>query len=171
MRKIVTGHDASGRSVFVSDAEVQPLVPRSIPGYRSFELWQERGLASGPTASDSAITHYFPAAGECIFRVFEIPPADAPAPDLAAAAVELPRLLPGFLEHFELDHPGMHTTPSTDFVVLLCGEVVLELDDGQERRLRPGDVVIQNGTRHAWRNRSAAPARLAAVLLGRPVRP
>ena len=58
------------------------------------------------------------------------------------------------LEVLEADHPGMHTTDSVDFDVVLFGEVVLELDDGVEAVLKPGDCVVQNGTRHAWHNRS-----------------
>ena len=48
----------------------------------------------------------------------------------------------------------------------ISGEVVLELDDGAEVTLRPGDTVVQNGTRHAWRNRTSEPAVLVVVLVG-----
>jgi quercetin dioxygenase-like cupin family protein len=57
----------------------------------------------------------------------------------------------------EPDHPGMHTTDTVDFDVVVSGEVYLELDDGAEVLLKAGDCVIQNGTRHAWRNRSSQP--------------
>ena len=60
----------------------------------------------------------------------------------------------------------MHTTDSTDFGVLLSGNVVLELDDGAEVSLSPGDVVVQNGTRHRWRVVGDVPATLAAFLIG-----
>jgi len=49
---------------------------------------------------------------------------------------------------------------------VLSGEVWLELDDGAEVHLRPGDCVIQNGTRHAWRNRSTEPCVIAVALVG-----
>jgi quercetin dioxygenase-like cupin family protein len=74
--------------------------------------------------------------------------------------------LPGFLGHLEPDNPGMHTTDTVDFEVVLSGEVVLELDDGAEKVLRPGDAVVQNGTRHRWGNRGTEPAVLALVLIG-----
>ncbi|MEC7118185.1 MAG: cupin domain-containing protein [Actinomycetota bacterium] len=48
----------------------------------------------------------------------------------------------------------------------MSGEVVLELDDGVEVTLKPGDTVVQNGTRHAWRNRTSEPAVLVVVLIG-----
>ena len=52
----------------------------------------------------------------------------------------------------------MHTTDSTDFGILLSGNVVLELDDATEVSLSPGDVVVQNGTRHRWRVVGDVPA-------------
>jgi uncharacterized cupin superfamily protein len=60
----------------------------------------------------------------------------------------------------------MHTTPTIDFEVVLSGEVWLELDDGVEVHLKPGDCVVQNGTRRAWRNHGTDVARLAVFLIG-----
>ena len=60
----------------------------------------------------------------------------------------------------------MHTTDSTDFGVFLSGNVVLELDDGAEVSLSPGDVVVQNGTRHRWRVVGDVPATLAVFIVG-----
>jgi uncharacterized cupin superfamily protein len=64
------------------------------------------------------------------------------------------------------DEPGMHRTDSTDFGVVLSGNVVLELDDGVELSLSPGDVVVQNGTRHRWRVVGGVPATVAAFIIG-----
>ena len=60
----------------------------------------------------------------------------------------------------------MHTTDTVDYGVLLDGELHLELDNRATRRLTPHDVVVQNGTRHAWRNRSDKPATMLFVLVG-----
>jgi len=60
----------------------------------------------------------------------------------------------------------MHTTDSTDFGILLSGNVVLELDDGAEVSLSAGDVVVQNGARHRWRVVGVLPATLAAFIIG-----
>ena len=62
--------------------------------------------------------------------------------------------------------PGMHTTDTIDFEVILSGEVWLELDDGEEVHLREGDTFVQNGTRHRWFNRGKVPAKIAVVLIG-----
>ena len=60
----------------------------------------------------------------------------------------------------------MHKTDSVDYGILLDGEIWLELDDGKEVHLKRHDTVIQNGTRHAWRNRSDKPTTIALVLIG-----
>ena len=65
-----------------------------------------------------------------------------------------------------MENIGMHTTDTVDYEFVISGEVVLELDDGAEVTLRPGDTVVQNGTRHAWRNRTSEPAVLVVVLVG-----
>ena len=62
--------------------------------------------------------------------------------------------------------PGMHTTQTIDVELVISGEVWLELDDGAEVRLGPGDTVVQNGTRHAWRNKSNEPCVLLVALIG-----
>ena len=67
---------------------------------------------------------------------------------------------------FEVDSPGMHTTPTVDYDIVLDGEVWLELSDGREVKLNTGDVVVQHGARHAWRNKSDRPATIAAILIG-----
>jgi hypothetical protein len=61
---------------------------------------------------------------------------------------------------------GMHATDSVDYGVVLSGEIWLELDDGAEVRLGPGDVVVQNGTRHAWHTRAVEPCVVFFVLVG-----
>ena len=78
----------------------------------------------------------------------------------------MPAAPTGLAAYLEPDAPGMHTTDTIDFEVVLDGEVSLELDDGVEVHLRPGDTVVQNGTRHAWRNHGDTTARLAVFLIG-----
>jgi len=86
--------------------------------------------------------------------------------DPIAAGQEYMENFPGLAEKFEVDNPGMHRTDSVDYDILLDGELWLELDDGKEVHLKPYDTVIQNGTRHAWRNKSDKPATIAFVLIG-----
>lgn len=69
------------------------------------------------------------------------------------------------MAHMEFDDPGMQTSNTTDFNVLLTGELTLELDDGAEVLPKPGDTIVQNGTRHRWRNPGTAPAVIASVIV------
>ena len=86
--------------------------------------------------------------------------------DMQLAMAELEQKLPGVAEHLEVDNPGMHTTNTIDFEYVLEGEVWLELDNGHQIHLKPGDTVVQNGTRHAWRNKGSKPCRLVFCLVG-----
>ena len=72
----------------------------------------------------------------------------------------------GLAASYESEHPGMHTSQTVDVNVVLSGELWLELDDGVTTHLRPGDVVIQNGTRHKWENRTDKPTTVLSVGVG-----
>ena len=87
-------------------------------------------------------------------------------PILKPLRVEYNAKVPGLGHAHEQDAHGMHTTDTVDYVIVVAGEVWLELDDGQEVLVKAGDCVIQNGTRHAWRNRADVPCVMAAVMIG-----
>jgi mannose-6-phosphate isomerase-like protein (cupin superfamily) len=72
----------------------------------------------------------------------------------------------GVMASMEPDGSGMHTTDTMDYLMVVHGEATLELDDGERVVLRAGDVVVQNGTRHAWRNYGIEPCTLVAVSVG-----
>ena len=103
------------------------------------------------------------------FGFFTLPPAMSTKVEpiaTPAALEEVRQKLPGILDALEPDHSGMHTTDSVDFDVVVFGEVVMELDDRAEVVLKAGDCVIQNGTRHAWHNRSSDKCVIAFSLVG-----
>jgi mannose-6-phosphate isomerase-like protein (cupin superfamily) len=171
VRRVVTGHDADGRAVFASDEEVEPVTVAIAPGQEFHRLW---GADAAPSFPDDGSlppqAAYFPPVGGFRFGLFSVPPQGSatlpPDLDVAAAFAEMEDKLPGLAGHMERNHPGMHTTATVDYEYIIEGEVVLELDDGAEVTLRAGDTVIQNGTRHAWHNRTDEPARLVVVLVG-----
>lgn len=66
----------------------------------------------------------------------------------------------------EPDNPGMRTSDTVDVVLIVSGRTTLELDDGIEVVLEGGDCVVQNGTRHAWRNKTSEPVTRAAAIVG-----
>jgi hypothetical protein len=116
------------------------------------------------------VPHYFPGAGGAVFRVVTFPP-DAtstfgPDFDLVAALEEAPAKVPDLVAKLEPDNPGMHTTDSLDFAVVIEGELDLELDERRTARVRAGNCIVQRATRHAWRNPTGSPARVAFILLG-----
>jgi hypothetical protein len=171
VRRVVTGHDAAGKAVFASDEEVEPVTVAIAPGQEFHRLWGADEAPSFPDdGSIPAHTAYFPPVGGFRFGLFSVPPQGSvtlpPDLDVAAAFAEMEQKLPGLAGHMERDHPGMHTTATVDYEYVIEGEVVLELDDGAEVTLRAGDTVVQNGTRHAWHNRTDSMARLVVVLVG-----
>lgn len=169
IRRVVTGHDDAGRSVFASDEQVPPITLAAVPGAAFHRLWEGDEAPTFPDAGKpGAHTTYFPAVGGYRFGFVTLPPAGSRPADLDPATVlgELEAKLPGMAAHMEPDEPGMHTTDTIDFEVVIAGEIVLELDDGAEKVLRPGDTVVQNGTRHRWHNRGSEPAVFAVFIAG-----
>ncbi len=143
MRRIVTGHDANGRSFVVSDERV---TGGSFPNL--FKTTGDDPFGPGPERTPR-----------------ELKPTDAQQlePEVGGANfvfVTLPPTPPDA----EL---GWHRTETVDINVLLGGELILVLDT-EERTLHPGDVVIQRNTMHAWKNPTSAPVYWAAVLV--PIR-
>ncbi|SRR6266540_1009770 len=169
VRRVVTGHE-DGRAVVVTDGYVEPITLSMIPGVEFFEVWSEKGSRSVPRKGPFPdVPRFFPDSDEVVFRFVTIPPESYEAAedvDRDAALQEAMAKAPRLVQHLEPENPGMHTTDSVDFGIVVSGEVDLELDDGAEVRLTPGTCVVQNGTRHAWRNRSSESALIAFVLLG-----
>ena len=171
VRRVVTGHDENGKAVVASDTEVDGLRPAMTPGSEFHRLWGADEAPHFPDDGAQPEHHsYFPPVGGFRFGMFAVPPGNRvdaqPPDDLEAAFAEFEAALPGLASYLEPDAPGMHTTDTIDFEVVLEGEVWLELDDGVEVHLRAGDTVVQNGTRHAWRNHGDTTARLAVFLIG-----
>jgi quercetin dioxygenase-like cupin family protein len=139
-RRVVTGHDERGVSVFAFDGPV-PVVRTAPDGALFYEIWGT-GAAPAPNGAD--------------------------APDPTPGALSVPPVPNGTKIRINEFPPGvvspMHRTQSVDYGIVLSGEVVLVLDDG-ETVLRAGDVVVQRGTNHRWENRSAGTARMAFVLV------
>ena len=66
----------------------------------------------------------------------------------------------------DVENLGMHTTNTIDYGIVISGEIWLEMDDGATVHLKQGDCVVQNGTRHAWRNNSSEPCVMAFIMVG-----
>ncbi|HWS47800.1 MAG TPA: cupin domain-containing protein [Acidimicrobiia bacterium] len=170
VRRVVTGTTAERKSVFASDTAVDAITLELLPGYEFHRLWGSDAVAALPeSGADRPPMPYFPSPGGFRFGLFTVPPDTTVLPenlDLEAALAELDASLPGMAAHMEPENPGMHTTQTIDFEYVVSGRVVLELDDGATVELGPGDTVVQNGTRHAWRNPFTEPCQMVVVLLG-----
>ncbi|MDB5697301.1 MAG: cupin [Alphaproteobacteria bacterium] len=172
VRRIVTGHDQAAKSVIVTDGPASNSYEmKSLPGFVRTILWATNAPAQFPAGEDPApaVTDLHPGVGETRCLLLTLPPDSSMGSedfDPQSFFQEGLEHCYGIFNRMEPDQPGMHQTDSVDYVMLVDGEVWLELDDGESTRVRPHDVVIQNGTRHAWRNKSSAPATLLAILIG-----
>jgi quercetin dioxygenase-like cupin family protein len=170
VRRVTTGHDARGKAVVASDTEVDGTALTLLPGAEFHRLW---GADVPPRFPDDGsrpgAASYFPPLGGFRFMMFTVAPRSASqraAVDRLALAAEMEAKLPGLATHMEPNHPGMHTTDTVDFEYIISGEVWLELDDGAAVLLRAGDTVVQNGTRHRWRNEGSEPCRIVVFMVG-----
>lgn len=176
IRCVVTGQNKSGKSLFMRDMPVKPVCLALFPGYEFHRLWGSDSVQELPSDGTPPAQQlpYFPSKTGFRFGFFTIPPDTTTRLEplnTAAALEEIQLKLPGMLDVLERDHPGMHTTDTVDFDVVVSGEVVLELDDGAEVLLKAGDCVIQNGTRHAWHNRSSQNCVICVALIGAERKP
>jgi len=142
-RRVVTGHDAVGKSIVLSDGPPPQHHPMhgSAVGADFFEIWNVAAAVPQLTAAE---------AREPNERAFTIMPV----------AGHLLRIIDIYPPRQGGRRTVMHRTQTLDYVVVIEGEVVLVLEDG-EVVLRQSDVVVQRGTNHAWENRSEELARLA----------
>jgi mannose-6-phosphate isomerase-like protein (cupin superfamily) len=172
VRRVVTGHSA-GKARVVSDgppARSHDFV--HLPGMSTALLWATSQMPTVPIDRADAISPastYVPQTGETRLILVTFPPDSVSSRsdfNGAAAGGEYMEHVPDLAAKFEPNNPGMHTTDSVDYGIVLEGEVWLELDDGQQVHLKAHDVIVQNGTRHAWRNKSERPVKIAFVLIG-----
>lgn len=171
VRRVVTGQTGDGKSVFVSDEKVDPIRLPLMAGLEFRRVWGDDETTKLPTDGDQPeAPTFFPPTGGFRFTFVTLPPEGSTAIpedlDLELAVAEVNEKLPGMMEHMEPDNPGMHTTDTVDLDLIITGELDLELDDGAEVHLGPGDCVIQNGTRHAWHNRTSQPCTMLSILVG-----
>jgi mannose-6-phosphate isomerase-like protein (cupin superfamily) len=170
IRRVVTGHDSEGKARVVDDSAVEPITSELVPGAAVYRLWGGDERPAFPDdGSPRGAEAYYPPRDGTRFMINTIAPGElSPAPglDQAAALAELELLMPGAMAAMEPGAPGMHRTDSLDYVLIVSGEVTLELDDGEQTVVRAGDVVVQNGTRHAWHNHGTGPCTIVGAAIG-----
>ena len=174
VRRVITGHDAQGRAIIQDDGAV-PRVQQvgGASGPLFHEVWNTRATPA-PIDAASGEPHEHgimlaPPANGTRIRVLDIPPegdeirnmtpeeaharfAEIGAGDASNAAKAGAR------------HALMHRTETIDYGIVIEGELVLIMDEG-ETTVRAGDIVIQRGTNHGWANRSDRNCRICFVLI------
>ncbi|PIF28616.1 Cupin domain-containing protein [Acidovorax sp. 56] len=172
IHRVVTGHNSRGRAVVVSEGPLSTVVEiAAIPGTVFHEVWSTAQspavVDNGPDPTLGALVLPPPPGGTRL-RFVDIPPD---TPEFLAHGAQ--RMHAAFSQVGDASastvcsdspHPLMHRTESVDYGVVIEGELTLVLDEG-EVQLRPGSVVVQRGTNHAWANRSGAPCRMLFVLV------
>ena len=138
VRRVITGHDASGKAVVKID-EVAKHIFQGRPGATVCNVWTTEGFPVNNDGHDDAGLRKAGTTIEngTIFRILEF------APGLA---------------------PRNHRTDSIDYIVIISGEIDMELDDTVVH-LTAGDVMVQRGTIHNWINRGTQPCVLAVILI------
>jgi len=169
IHRVVTGHDTDGKSIIASNGPLPTIVELSaLPGMIFHEVWETHStpavVDSGADPTGGPLMHQAPKYGTRI-RFVDLPP-DASYLDQAEsrmqALFEEVHDEQGLTTKADSPHPMMHRSEALDYGIVIEGELTLVLDDS-EVPLRPGSVVVQRGTNHAWANRSDKPCRMLFV--------
>ena len=140
IRRVVTGHDADGRAVFTADDSVMPA---AYPGQHAafVQIWTTATVPADNNDPTDGRERVMALHGQ------------------GGSAMRVVDMAPGMVS-------PMHRTGTIDYIIILSGQLELELDDGATRLISPGDIVVQRGTIHRWRNPSATePCRGVMVLI------
>ncbi|EXJ60492.1 hypothetical protein A1O7_04645 [Cladophialophora yegresii CBS 114405] len=149
-RRVVTGHDQSGKSVIISDTSLTPANPLDPAG-------------SPPEGIIPGFTNLFKTTG--------VPATNVQGPwydvhGKKIGLVDQTGVVARIVDCTVPDEVNItHRTQSVDFGIVLSGTITMVLDDGSETVFREGDVCVQRGTDHAWKNVSTESCRMLFVLV------
>lgn len=167
IRRVVTGHDAKGRAVALFDSQLVPL-QRSRGGSAVVNLWVTNEFPvnlNETTDTTQTKVGVPPLANGTIFRIVDFPPVSA---DGAPPQIEHEQMLRAMgidpATQGYARHRNTHRTKSIDYAIVLDGEIDMLMDDS-EIHVKAGDVLVQQGTNHAWVNNSGKVCRIAFVLM------
>jgi hypothetical protein len=168
-RRVVTGHNAQGKSIFIMDDTAAHVFTRGPGSAVVTEMWETAATPADNRGEADAIDRGMrlpPPKNGSVFRVIEYPPDSQ---RLGALGRERTSGDDGSGHNEAFDrnsprHPGFHKTASIDYALVLQGEIWALMDEG-EVLLKAGDVLVQRGTNHAWSNRTEEPCYIAFVLI------
>ena len=172
IRRIITGHDAKGRSVILSDKPSPHIMTlQGIPTFGVTEIWTTDSTPADNRAAKDPCkvpVQLAPPKRGTVVRVVEFPPDKLwiRSADRDKAFASMGRSGAQALAHDATAsrHPMMHRTQTIDYAIVLSGEIWALMDSG-ETKMKAGDILVQRGTNHAWSNRSRRPCLVAFVLI------
>jgi mannose-6-phosphate isomerase-like protein (cupin superfamily) len=165
-RRIVTGHDAKEKSVFILDAYSPHAVTFEHSGTTVTDIWKTSSTPADNSGNEDAGGGKWrkqPPKNGSVFRVIEYPP-DSKRLSHFDRAKHLAETGESPDHEARPRHPGMHKTNSIDYAIVLSGEIYAMMDEG-EVLMKAGDCLVQRGTNHAWSNRTEKPCFVAFVLI------
>ncbi len=168
VRRVVTGHDATGKAIAIIDGDT-PYTTRRAEGSLQQRIWVTDASPAdmrGDKDRGGIEVRIAPPANGSIIRVLDIPPE---GPEAKALPNDHMAKLLGDQHHAPKGvrpprHPSMHRTRTIDYAIVLAGEIDMLLDDS-EVHLKAGDILVQQATNHAWVNRGKEPCRICFVLI------
>ena len=168
IRRVVTGHDENGVATVIMDSEATSILQRpNRPGVTLTNLWQSDKSPADIERRYDPVTGpliLHPPRNGSVFRIVQFDPEDPKqlaSLDGKAAFAEMGAAA-NIVEGAR--HPFMHRTDSLDYAVVLTGQIYMVMDE-DEYLLKAGDVVIQQGTNHAWSNRGSESCQIAFILI------
>ena len=168
IRRVVTTVDENGKAVVLFDGDNPHKVVRPNRSVTSRLLWTTDQTpadmsGTGGSRGRSSIGIAPPSHGS-VFRIIDIPPTPPEVEQLAADHLHKQIGDHAPKRGMPPRHPLMHRTLTVDYAIIMQGEIDMLLDD-TEIHLKAGDVLIQQGTNHAWVNRGTEPCRIAFILI------
>ena len=167
VRRVVTGHDKDGTAVVITDGTKDPITRAA--GVASALLWvtdETPADISGSKDQAERTIGVPPPMNGSILRIVDFPPVTGEIKvDNAAFTAEMGIGAQQRRKGKYTDHPFMHRTKSIDYAIVLAGEIDMLLDDSKVH-LKAGDIMVQQGTNHAWVNTGKETCRIAFVLIG-----
>jgi hypothetical protein len=174
LRRVITGFDGSGQSVFVEDGPAHLVSSPVRPGLRHSHVWATGAIPAPVAAPDRSpeVRGIMPPPRGSVMNIVDIPPEPREPAERERLLADMKERIrnagihpePGVTRDPDGAHPGMHQTDTIDYAIVLSGEIYAVVEKG-ETLLKAGDVLIQRGTNHAWSNRSDTYCRIAFVLV------
>ena len=168
IRRVVTGHDENGVAKVIMDREASCILQRqNRPGVTLTNLWQSDKSPADMERHDDPVTGpliLHPPKNGSVFRIVQFDPEDPKQLATLDGKAAFAEMGAGANIVEGARHPFMHRTDSLDYAVVLTGEIYMMMDE-DEYLLKAGDVVVQQGTNHAWSNRGSEPCQIAFILI------